>query len=77
MFNRKLKAEVVRLTYRVRELEERLCPAQQHTWKKVSYHFDSALNTIYKYQCLRCGKQIESAMILDVEGMRYGNTEQN
>lgn len=30
---RELKAEVVRLTYRVRELEERLCPCESHDWK--------------------------------------------
>lgn len=31
---RALKAEVVRLTYRVQELEDRLCPCEQHDYIK-------------------------------------------
>lgn len=37
---RKLKAEVVRLTYRVEELEERLCPCNQHDYVKVGTEWD-------------------------------------
>ena len=29
---KKMAAEIVRLTYRVQELEERLCPCEQHQW---------------------------------------------
>ena len=32
MTKRRLRAEIVRLTYRVAELEERLCPTEQHDW---------------------------------------------
>lgn len=36
MFGRaKLKAEIMRLTYRVADLEERLCPCEEHDWKQI------------------------------------------
>lgn len=42
--NKRLKAEIVRLSYRVAELEERLCPCEQHDWKRtgVDYSYDGA-----------------------------------
>ena len=50
---RKLKAEVVRLTYRVAELEERLCPCEQHDWKQtgVDYEYDGVCgcDSVYLY----------------------------
>ena len=56
----KLKAEIVRLSYRVAELEERLCPCGQHDWKRigVDYTYDGAgsCDTRYHYKCARCGK---------------------
>lgn len=33
--DKRLKAEIVRLSYRVAELEERLCPCEQHDWKRT------------------------------------------
>ena len=36
---RKLKAEIVRLSYRVSELEERLCPCESHSWVVVDSDF--------------------------------------
>ena len=62
---RKLKAEIVRLTYRVAELEERLCPCEQHDWKKLGFEFVGGTGkgdeeTIYNYRCKRCGKQIRT-----------------
>lgn len=61
----KLKAEIVRLTYRVEELEERLCPCEQHEWKRIGYDFKIGcgagdIETIYTYKCKRCGKQIKT-----------------
>ena len=60
MTKRKLRAEIVRLTYRVAELEERMCPTEQHDWVMVSCKyvpdgFDD-LMTVYRYKCRRCGK---------------------
>ena len=64
MFGRqKLKSEIVRLQYRVEELEERLCPYGQHEWKRVSTEhcfIDDLYEALYHYKCARCGKTIKS-----------------
>lgn len=61
---RKLKAEIVRLTYRVEELEERLCPCERHDWKQigVDYTYDGvgSCDALYNYKCARCGKKMRS-----------------
>lgn len=62
---RKLKAEIVRLTYRVEELEERLCPCEDHHWKKIDFKFAGGTGRgdeeiIYTYKCKRCGKSLET-----------------
>ena len=57
---RKLKEEIIKLNYRIAELEERLCPCDDHDWKLVDsytityngWEFDDT----YKYKCRRCGK---------------------
>ena len=60
MTKRRLKAEIVRLTYRVAELEERLCPTEQHDWVRVDCRFDYSGGaeplSIYRYKCRVCGK---------------------
>ena len=62
---RKLKAEVVRLTYRVKELEERLCPCEQHDWVVAGKSFTSItgtgldITTVYRCKCKNCGKETE------------------
>ena len=65
MTKRKMKDEIMRLSYRVAELEERLCPCEEHEWKQVdSYLLISAdgidYDTMVKYKCRRCGKLKES-----------------
>lgn len=64
MFNRKLKDEIVKLTYRVKELEERLCPCESHDWAQVGYrhvlNWPGNLDTVYRYKCRKCGKEKES-----------------
>ena len=62
---RKLKAEIVRLTYRVAELEERICPCEQHDWLTIDFRFVGGTGrgdetTLYKHKCKRCGKEKES-----------------
>lgn len=62
---RMLKDEIVRLTYRVAELEERLCPCESHDWKCVDFHFVGGSGrgdetTVYHYKCKRCGKLMHS-----------------
>lgn len=60
MFGRaKLKAEIVRLQYRVAELEERLCPCEEHDWKEIGYKLsfgDFYVSRICTYKCRKCGK---------------------
>ena len=59
----KLKAEIVRLSYRVAELEERLCPCEQHNWKQVGVDYTyngGSCDTVYNYKCARCGKKMRS-----------------
>lgn len=65
MTKRKMKEEIMRLNYRVADLEERLCPCEEHDWKQVdSYLLISAdgidYDTMIKYKCRRCGKLKES-----------------
>lgn len=60
---RKLKDEVVRLSYRVKELEERICPCEQHEWVVTRKEFASItsisfdVETIYHCKCKNCGKE--------------------
>lgn len=58
---RRLKAEVVRLRYRVDDLEERLCPCSTHDWAETDkeYTFPTGLQCeiLYHLKCKRCGKE--------------------
>ncbi len=62
------KAEQLTLLNRIAELEERLCPAQQHDWKLVSSSVISDMQGTVKYshwQCLRCGKKTITSKCYD------------
>ena len=63
MSRRDLINENIRLTYRVAELEERLCPTEQHDWLTVGYRIVyvgcGESNTINRYKCRKCGKEKE------------------
>lgn len=64
MFNRKLKEENTKLKYRIKELEERLCPCEEHDWKLISTNYQFGcrvedIGTIYYYKCKRCGKELK------------------
>ena len=58
-----LRDEIVRLTYRVAELEERLCPCEDHDWKRIGSHwvcsFPHDTTLVCHYKCRRCGKYKE------------------
>lgn len=60
---RKLRDEIVRLTYRVAELEERLCPCEDHDWKvidvRIKSHYAGDTTHIKWLKCKRCGKTKE------------------
>lgn len=65
MNRRKLKEEITKLKYRIADLEERLCPCEDHDWAQIGYYYDSSMDgsdtdTVYKYKCRRCGKTCES-----------------
>ena len=56
-----LREEVTRLEYRVKDLEERLCPAEEHDWKVTSVHRSMIssydMQTVTESLCRRCGKR--------------------
>ena len=58
--NRKLKAEIVDITFRVRELEEKLCPGENHDWtdRGREYFIDEYgdVDVERRFVCSRCGK---------------------
>ena len=62
---RKLNEEIIKLNYRIAELEERLCPCESHDWKKIGSRFEVSDSTtldtymINSYMCKQCGKIIE------------------
>ena len=62
---RKLREEIMKLNYRVEELEERLCPCGEHDWKQVDFYTTSFtggldFDVVYQYKCKRCGKTKET-----------------
>lgn len=75
--NKRLKAEIVRLTYRVAELEERLCPCEQHLWLITKTDYDVGttpgdITAYYTYKCKRCGKSIKTWDMLPTAGREDG-----
>lgn len=70
---RNLKNEIVHLSYRIKDLEERLCPCESHSWKQTGYHFEGGTgmgdeDTINHYKCRVCGKEIETRHLLKEDG---------
>lgn len=64
MTKHKMRDEIVRLNYRIADLEERLCPCESHDWVNIGSSFITTngfdFTDIYKYKCRRCGKTKES-----------------
>lgn len=60
---RRLREENIRLKCRIADLEERLCPCEDHDWKRIGSHFEfpipEDIQTVYHYKCKRCGKYKE------------------
>lgn len=61
----KRKRELLTQAARIRELEEILCPCEQHDWVSTGYHFDGGTGcgdstTFYHYICKRCKKRMQS-----------------
>jgi hypothetical protein len=63
MFGKKAKL-IAKLQARVEELEERLCPFNQHDWIEID-SYEIPINnyldfdTVKVYKCRRCGKKRE------------------
>lgn len=50
----------MKLEERVTELEEILCPFNQHDWIEVDWHLDVDCDVVYHYKCKRCRKYVET-----------------
>ena len=66
----KLMLENISLKARVAELEEKICPCEQHDYIKIDFELVGGTGrgdetTIYKYKCRKCGKCVSSWKILD------------
>lgn len=64
MSRRKMREELMRLNYRIADLEERLCPCEEHEWVHIGSNFHTTngydFTDIYHYKCRRCGKTKET-----------------
>ena len=60
---RKLREENIRLRFRIAELEERLCPCEEHDWKvigrRTKIHDYGIVTHLGYLKCRRCGKTKE------------------
>lgn len=60
LFNKKLKLRLIEAQYRIKELEERLCPCEQHDWVEIHKEFvmtsDRDMEILRTYKCKTCGK---------------------
>ena len=58
---RALMDEITHLSYRVKELEERLCPSEEHDWKLAASKFTMIspydVQQMNDFLCRRCGKR--------------------
>lgn len=57
---RKLRDEIIHLQYRIKDLEERICPCGQHDYIKVGTEWEdmpAGADMLTVYQCKRCGKK--------------------
>ena len=57
--------KVLGYQYRIRELEEILCPAESHRWKQAGFYFVGGTGmgdetTMYRYVCRKCKKRMET-----------------
>ena len=65
MTKRKLREQILKLNYRIADLEERLCPCESHDWVQVGSSFYTTngydFTDVYEYKCRRCCKTKESS----------------
>lgn len=81
MFFWKYKEKIMEQEFRIRELEEKLCPYEKHDWVLVrtESNIDSyglTIDTIYICKCGRCGKVIESNWPIYFKPKFYSNADE-
>jgi hypothetical protein len=58
-----LRNKIMNLQYRIKDLEERLCPCEIHDWKWIDSRFIDVglgnIEPIRRYKCQTCGKEKE------------------
>lgn len=58
----KKKFKIIELENRIKELEEKICPCEQHDYIKIeqNYFIDKYNYPSYKirYKCKKCGKEL-------------------
>lgn len=72
MFGKRQKEKIALQAIRIAELEEILCPCEQHDFVKTDFHFEGGSGrgdelTIYHYVCKRCKKKVQSWKMLGGE----------
>ena len=69
----KLKDEITRLNYRIADLEERLCPCEQHDWVIIGeilvWNHPTDPDSVYEYKCKRCGKKARYTATKELVGI--------
>lgn len=59
---RYLKEQIIHQEYRIKELEEKLCPCNSHEYKLISsrfVHYEFHIDVVRRYKCKVCGKETE------------------
>lgn len=69
MFSSKKDKQIAAQMVRIRELEEILCPCEQHDFIKTGFHFEGGTgrgdsDTVNHYMCKRCKKRIQSRFMI-------------
>lgn len=82
MGNLLLKKKLYNATARIKELEDIICPCEQHAWVSYGYHYDGGSGrgdqtTIYHYICKRCKKRIQSIQPYLETKNEEGDAEEN
>lgn len=57
---RQLEDEIVQLEFRIKELEEKICPCESHKWKLVNTDISYNGRYTYTYKCEKCLKEKET-----------------
>lgn len=78
MLNRKELEKMIRLEYRIKELEDKLCPYEKHDWVLVrnisSITSIGEVHNEYLMKCGRCGREtVSSVPVLKFDAFKEGN----